>query len=50
MVATQIYQDLFQSFNFPKAAAMASLLIVLSMLVLWPVRRIERAIARSTVL
>lgn len=46
MVATQIYQDVFQSFNFPKASAMALFLLLLVMVVLWPLGRLERHLGR----
>lgn len=47
MVATQIFQDVFQSFNFPKASAMALLLMLLVSLILWPLTRFERYLGRN---
>lgn len=46
MLSTQIYQDVFQLFDFPKAGAMAFLLMVLSALVIWPLQRVERHVTR----
>jgi putative spermidine/putrescine transport system permease protein len=46
MLSTQIYQDVFQLFNFPKAGAMAFLLMAISMLIVWPLQFIERRLTR----
>ncbi|TCT02241.1 ABC transporter permease [Aquabacter spiritensis] len=46
MLGTQIYQDVFQLFNFPKAAAMALILTLVSLAVVWPLRVIERRLTR----
>jgi putative spermidine/putrescine transport system permease protein len=46
MLSTQIYQDVFQLFNFPKAGAMALILMLVSMLVVWPLQIVERRLTR----
>jgi putative spermidine/putrescine transport system permease protein len=46
MLSTQIYQDVFQLFNFPKAGAMALILMLISILVVWPLQIVERRLTR----
>jgi putative spermidine/putrescine transport system permease protein len=46
MLSTQIYQDVFQLFNFPKAGAMALILMLVSILVVWPLQIVERRLTR----
>jgi putative spermidine/putrescine transport system permease protein len=46
MLSTQIYQDVFQLFNFSKAGAMALILMLVSMLVVWPLQIVERRLTR----
>ncbi len=46
MLATQIYQDVFQLFNFPKAAAMAILLTLCAALLIWPLQITEKRVLR----
>ncbi|HEY0296680.1 MAG TPA: ABC transporter permease [Bordetella sp.] len=46
MLATQIYQDVFQLFNFPKAAAMAFLLTLCAAILVWPLQVLEKRMMR----
>jgi putative spermidine/putrescine transport system permease protein len=48
MIGTQIYQDVFSLFNFPKAAAMAFVLTVVSLAFVLPMQWIERRVLRNT--
>jgi putative spermidine/putrescine transport system permease protein len=47
MLSTQIYQDVFQLFNFPKAASMSFTLMLLAMLLVWPLQFLERRMTRN---
>ncbi len=46
MLSTQIYQDVFQLFDFPKAGAMAFLLMAIAGLLVWPLQWFERHVTR----
>lgn len=46
MVGTQIYTDMLTFFDFPKAAAMAFVLVVTALVVVLPVLAAERAVIR----
>lgn len=46
MLSTQIYQDVFQLFDFPKAGAMAFLLMAIADLMTWPLQLVERRVMR----
>lgn len=48
MIGTQIYQDVFSLFNFPKAAAMAFVLTVVSLAFVMPILWLERYVTRNT--
>lgn len=48
MIGTQIYQDVFSLFNFPKASAMAFVLTVVSLVFVLPLQWIERHVLRNT--
>ena len=45
LMATQIYQDVLQVFDYPKAASMALILVVTTFLAVLPVQWLERRIA-----
>lgn len=47
MIGTQIYQDVFSLFNFPKAAAMAFALTVVSLAFVLPLHWFERRVTRN---
>lgn len=47
MLATQIYQDVFQIFDFPKAATMAFLLTACAAAIILPLQLIERRLLRN---
>jgi len=47
MLATQIYQDVFQLFNFPKASAMAFLLTLCAAVLVWPLQAVEKRMLRN---
>ncbi len=47
MLGSQIYTEVFQQFNFPKAAVLAVLLGASSLLVILPLRWMERRLTRN---
>ena len=47
MLSTQIYQDVFQLFDFPKAGAMAFMLMAIAGLLIWPLQLVERRVTRN---
>lgn len=47
MLGTQIYQEMFQVFDYPKAAAMAVILTVTAMAVVLPLGAWERRVSRN---
>jgi len=47
MIGTQIYQDVFSLFNFPKAAAMAMILTIVSLAFVFPLQWLERYTKRN---
>ena len=47
MLSTQIYQDVFQLFDFPKAGAMAFMLMAIAGLLVWPLQFVERRVTRN---
>jgi putative spermidine/putrescine transport system permease protein len=47
MLSTQIYQDVFQLFDFPKAGAMAFMLMAIAGLLILPLQWIERRVTRN---
>lgn len=47
MLSTQIYQDVFQLFDFPKAGAMAFMLMAIAGLLIWPLQFVERRFTRN---
>jgi putative spermidine/putrescine transport system permease protein len=47
MLATQIYQDVFQIFDFPKAATMAFLLTACAAVIILPLQVVERRLLRN---
>lgn len=47
MLSTQIYQDVFQLFDFPKAGAMAFMLMAIAGLLIWPLQLVERHVTRN---
>jgi putative spermidine/putrescine transport system permease protein len=46
MLATQIYQDVFQLFDFPKASAMAFLLMASALIFVGPLQILEKRVLR----
>ncbi|WP_395670300.1 ABC transporter permease [Phenylobacterium sp.] len=48
MLGTQIYQDLFQLFDIPKASAMAMILTLAAVVVVAPLHLLERRLTRHT--
>jgi len=46
MLAVQVYQDVFQLFNFPRAATATMILMVIALLVILPVQGVERLLTR----
>ncbi|ROP83795.1 putative spermidine/putrescine transport system permease protein [Stella humosa] len=47
MLGTQIYQEMFQLFDFPKAATLAVILTVTAFLVVLPLQWLERRVSRN---
>ena len=47
MLGTQIYQEMFQLFDYPKAAAIAVILTVTALLVVLPLQWLERRVSRN---
>lgn len=47
MLGTQIYQEVFQTFNFAKASSMAMILTVAALVVVLPLQWLERRLARN---
>lgn len=47
MLATQIYDEVFAFFNYPKAAAMAFILMLIAILLVWPLQFLERRLTRN---
>lgn len=45
MLSTQIYQDVLQIFDYPKAASMAMILLLISFIVIIPFQILERRVA-----
>ena len=48
MIGTQIFQEIFALYNFPRAAALAVILLVSSLLVIAPLQVIEARVRRWT--
>jgi putative spermidine/putrescine transport system permease protein len=46
MVGTQIYQEVMQTFNFPKASTLAFLLLLGGLVVILPLQWLERRVSR----
>jgi putative spermidine/putrescine transport system permease protein len=46
MIGTQIYQEVMQTFNFPKASALATLLLLGGLLAVLPLQWLERRVNR----
>jgi putative spermidine/putrescine transport system permease protein len=46
MIGTQIYQEVMQTFNFPKASTLAVLLLVGGLVAILPLQWLERRINR----
>lgn len=47
MIGTQIYQEVMQTFNFPKASALASLLLLGGLVAILPLQWLEQRISRA---
>ncbi|MGE0719867.1 MAG: ABC transporter permease, partial [Alphaproteobacteria bacterium] len=47
MLGTQIYQEMFQLFDFPKAATLAVILTATALLVVLPLQWLERRVSRN---
>lgn len=47
MIGTQIYQEVMQTFNFPKASALATLLLLGGLVAIVPLQWLERRISRA---